>query len=392
MKNIYIILPPALPFPPSKGGAVETLLQIFVSENEKEKKYHLTIFSVEDEKARELSKLYSYADVVYIAYQESKPKAKIDKCLKENLHININALNSYTVNILKKIKEMGRPDLCIVEGGNYRDYQIISRYIGLKKTAIHIHAVSTPKVNANKIYGSFIFVSECAKRYWCKSIPCNGFVLKNVVDEDVFCGNHDVQGIADKRKQLGIGPDDFLVMYCGRLIEEKGVIELVKAISKVKNPQVKLLVVGSSKFAGAEVTEYQRQLFEIAGNNVIFAGFINNQELPLYYLLSDVIATPSICNEAAPLVNIEAMLSGRALITTSQGGIPEYVNPEGAVVIDYDGNKEHLVGMLASAIENLAENPQPVQMMGESNREYSMRFSKKNYFKDYASIIDSISS
>ncbi|MDT2370760.1 glycosyltransferase family 4 protein [Enterococcus faecium] len=390
MKNICIILPPALPFPPSRGGAVETLLNLFVSENEKEKKYHLTIFSIENEEAREISKLYSCVEVIYIKNQNDGFKNKLDKYIKKFFHMNINLLNYYVINILREMKKREKPDLCIVEGGNYRDYQIISKYVGVNKMALHIHAVSTPKFNPNNIYGHFIFVSECAKRYWTQTFPGNGEILKNAIDEDIFCKNYDEVKIASKRKKLGISMDDFVVMYCGRLIDEKGVLELIKSINNVKNPHVKLLIIGSSNFAGANVTKYQKELFDNVSDKIIFTGFVNNNDLPIYYQLSDVVATPSKCMEAAPLVNIEGMISGKALITTSQGGILEYINPKGAIILDYNGNEKCFVKSLALAIESLAEDAQRVQSMGKSNCEYSQIFIKKNYFKNYSSIIEKI--
>ena len=56
MKNICFITQCSLPIPTTKGGAVETLVEYIVDENEREKKYNITVISVEDEKAKEISK------------------------------------------------------------------------------------------------------------------------------------------------------------------------------------------------------------------------------------------------------------------------------------------------------------------------------------------------
>ncbi len=391
MKKICFILPPLLPFPPSKGGAVETLLSLFIDENEKQRKYHITVFSIYDDQAKFLSKKYEYTDVIYIRLENiALVKYKVCNVIQKTIGVRIKQLDDYNSYILKYIKNNIDPDLCIVEGGYYREYINISKYIGPEKMAIHIHAVSTPRFNANKIYKSFIFVSECAKNVWQKKEICNSYVLTNAVDESKFNTTFDSNHQIKLRNSLGLDEKDFVILYCGRLIEIKGVLELLKAVNRINDNSVKLIIVGSSNFAEATVTDYQKELLSQINNRIKFTGFIDNSKLPSYYKIADIVVTPSICQEAASLVNIEAMMSGKAIITTSQGGNPEYVNSSGSIMIDYSGNKNKLIDQLYENILLMINNRILVSKMAENNKIYAKSFTKQNYFENYSKIINFI--
>lgn len=390
MKRINIILPPSLPFPPIKGGAVETLLDLFIDENEKYNKYRIKVFSIYDSEAERESKKNVNTEVCYIKVTKNTYKRyRLCKFIQKVCGVRLNFLDEYNRLILENIRNTYKPDLCIIEGGNYRDYINISRYIGVNRMAIHVHGVSTPRFDPTCIYNHFIFVSTCAKEYWEKKTKCNSFVLTNAVNEEKFNCDKDLNAEIVLKNKLEICKDDFVVLYCGRLVEIKGVLELIKAVNQINNKKIKLVIVGSSNFAGAEITEYQRVLQENLSEKVVFTGFIKNEDIPLYYKICDIVASPSICMEAASLVNVEAMMCGKCILTTSQGGNPEYVNPMGSVMIDYDGNKDKLIRDIKLNILKLIDNPAIIERMEASNRIYSKRFNKKNYYENYSKIIDS---
>lgn len=391
MKKIWFVLPAALPFPPSKGGAVETLLQLFVEENEVKKKYNITVFSIYDKKAEEWSKKLKYTSVIYINSAYSKNwKNRLNNHILKLIGKKLPYLDEYTYAIKRKMSKMSLPSHCIIEGGGYRNFKPLIKLLGRNKLSLHVHAVCSHKFNANKYFGSFIFVSKAAEERWCVGDKYKSSVLMNAVDESIFAKSKNSQQIDILKEQYKIKKDDFVVLYCGRLTEQKGVLELVKAVRSIYNDKIKLLVVGSSNFRGADITEYQKQLEEYIGDFVIFTGFIDNHDLPLYYQLANVVVSPSLRDEAASLVNIEAMISGKALITTEQGGNIEYVNPEGAILIKNPEDKERLVIELSKSIRYLFDNPEVIRKMEESNKIYACKFTKKSYYENYSLIIDNL--
>ena len=391
MKKICFICPPTLPFPPVRGGAVETLLELFVNENEKKHKYDIRVFSIYDERAERLSKEYRSTRVVYVHCKDAgSKKYRLCSAAQKATGLRPGFLDDYNSAILRHMQAGYEPDLCIAEGGNYRDYVNISRRLGVEKMAMHIHAVSTPRHDPTKIYGAFVFVSGCSARYWQKKRKCRAFVLPNAIDEECFSVLRKKEELSELRQKLGLLPEDFAVLYCGRLVEEKGVLELVKAINGLPQPNIKLVVAGSANFEGASVTDYQKELQRHLNERIQFTGYIPHRELSVYYQMADMVATPSICLEAALLVNIEAMMSGKAILTTSQGGIPEYANPDGTKIITYHDDKAELVEKIRQGILSLYHDRTEAERMGESNKAFAARFGKSEYFKNYSEIVDAI--
>ena len=64
--KIAIIGPQGLPVPPVKGGAIETLIDVVLRENEKEKKLDIDVYTIYDKDAMEYSKKYKEVNFIYL--------------------------------------------------------------------------------------------------------------------------------------------------------------------------------------------------------------------------------------------------------------------------------------------------------------------------------------
>ena len=64
--NIFIITQCSLTIPTTKGGAVETLVEYILMENERMDKYHFTVISVEDDQAKQQSKQFKNVEFIYV--------------------------------------------------------------------------------------------------------------------------------------------------------------------------------------------------------------------------------------------------------------------------------------------------------------------------------------
>jgi len=120
-----------------------------------------------------------------------------------------------------------------------------------------------------------------------------------------------------------------VVLFVGCLrkgYEYKGLKYLIEAVSLAKKeiPKIKLIVAG-----GGEKQKEYRNLCKKFGieNDVMFAGFVPLEKLPLYYAGSDVFVLPSINDcEGFGIVLIEAMACGIPVIGTKAGGIPAVIS------------------------------------------------------------------
>lgn len=120
------------------------------------------------------------------------------------------------------------------------------------------------------------------------------------------------------RDLLGIGQQENLVGYIGRLSPEKGLEYLIEAISilNIAGQFSRLLIIGE----GPKETQLRLLVREKdLANNVIFAGFQEKVEEWLPAL--DVFVLPSL-TEGTPMALLEAMANGIPVVATAVGGIP----------------------------------------------------------------------
>ncbi|MBN2309376.1 MAG: glycosyltransferase [Candidatus Hydrogenedentes bacterium] len=133
--------------------------------------------------------------------------------------------------------------------------------------------------------------------------------------------------VARLRERLDIAPDARVVVYCGNLLELKGVGDLLAGFAELARMRedVTLVLVGS----GRGEAEY-RSLVEAAGlgRRVVFAGFVPRPEVPAYYALADLLVLPSR-SEVWGLVVNEALAAGVPVLATDAVGASEDLIQEG---------------------------------------------------------------
>lgn len=139
------------------------------------------------------------------------------------------------------------------------------------------------------------------------------------------------------RSQLGLGDDDLLLVYTGRLAPEKNLPFLLKAFGGVAQAveNVHLLLIGD----GPE----REKLVDIVthtglSSRIHFVGRVPYDELPAYLVMCDAFVTASV-SEVHPLSVIEAMAAGLPVMGIRSVGVGDTV-------------EDNLTGFLAS--EDLA--------------------------------------
>jgi len=151
-------------------------------------------------------------------------------------------------------------------------------------------------------------------------------VVSNGVDSTRFTPEVDCSAM---RARFGIAEDD-CVLLCPRRLEKKnGVIYWIRAIptivERVTGRKLRFVFAGDypdddAYSARAEVLEALAGLD--LGEQIIFTGAIPPSEMPQMMAAADIAVLPSLM-EATSIAGLEAMASGKPLIGTDVGGIPE---------------------------------------------------------------------
>lgn len=388
--RVLLVPPPDLPVPAVQGGAVETLLTHLIRENEREGKLDLLCASVPDEAARRAAEGLQHTKMLYIArphgHRRYWPMVFVERCL------GIAAPYDpwYQKVQLSLALEPPGPDLIVAEGGNLTQCSAISRMFGRRRCLAHLHGQTTCSPMMDTIYGGILALSEFIRDDYLKNStldPKHAYIWYNCVDTRRFCPGPPPLAL---RTRLGFGARDFVVLFCGRLDPDKGIHKLMEALSLLPVPQIKLLIVGSPFFGRTQQSSFLRKLEQQAralGNRVQFTGYIPNEDLPDYYRLADLVCVPTLVEEAAGLVAVEAMACGRPVLATRSGGMPEYLEGSQAVLVE---RGENIADQLAWSIRMLYEHPALCAEMGAAGAKHAKDFSVERYYNEFVRIVHDV--
>lgn len=82
--------------------------------------------------------------------------------------------------------------------------------------------------------------------------------------------------IKEYKNKYGIKDNDFVVIFAGRLVDEKGALETIKAIKECKDEHIKLLIVGAGFYSSDIVDDYTLELQKEAEgikDRIVFTGY-----------------------------------------------------------------------------------------------------------------------
>ena len=390
MKKICIVVGKELPVPAVMGGAIEELVTMLIEENEIEQRAELIVFSKKNEQAVEQAKNYRHTQMVYLEKDGILDKVVnriyrlMSKFTKPGQYIDL----GYYRQVLKKMRKM-EFDAIVCEGGELYEFRNFAKKYGKDKLYLHIHHHMTADKDIDGIFGNIISVSQFVNKEWLKTSQdktIKSHVVYNCVNENKFLKKISEEQRADLRKKLGLKEDDFVVLYCGRIQEVKGVRELFEAFRAIEDSKCKLLVIGNADFAVNTITPFMEQiqkLVEEQKESIVFTGYIENKELYQYYQCADMQVVPSMWEEAAGLVAIEGMLSGLPLVVTRSGGLIEYAPENVAMQID----RKEIVKNLTETICYLQNHPDVREQMRAASFEHAGSFRRKNFYNGYIDAI-----
>jgi glycosyltransferase involved in cell wall biosynthesis len=166
-------------------------------------------------------------------------------------------------------------------------------------------------------------------------------IVMNGVDGDLFKPGDR----AAARAELGLGTGP-LAVYVGNLKPEKGVLDLGRAWAKVLEqvPDATLLFVGDGPLEGELAT-----MTKAHGARVRLIPRQPLERVPLYMAAADILCLPSH-SEGTPNVVLEALASGRRVVATSVGGVPDLITEKTLGELVPSKDPDALAAALARAL------------------------------------------
>jgi len=225
--------------------------------------------------------------------------------------------------------------------------------------------------NSNKV----VCVSLLVKKRLNREFPFfkdKFVVIDNGVDIDKF----------KVAKPKALSKKDFIILFVGRVVKEKGVELLLNALADLNSKmQYKLVVVGG----GPDLENYKK----IAKGFGIFADFVgevSNKDTVKYYQMADIFVLPTLRQEGFPMVLAEAMGAGLPIIASRIGGIPSAIKDGQNGILVSPSSKEDL----SRAITLLYQDKKFKERLSNNSLESSIKYSRKAMTASYLNLIYNI--
>ena len=196
-------------------------------------------------------------------------------------------------------------------------------------------------------YSCLISVSanfiELVRRYGVKTPIVH---IPNAVDFKIF--NPHVSSKKVRERYLDTDKK-YLISFIGRLVPQKGIEVLIKAISSVNNfmENCMYLIVGE----GSHRTDLEKLTKKLNIKNINFEGAVPYFRIPEFIIASDIIVLPSLA-EGVSRVLLETMACGKPVITTKLVGTKELIiHGKTGILVEKD-NVQQLTEALISLLKD----------------------------------------
>lgn len=188
---------------------------------------------------------------------------------------------------------------------------------------------------------------------------CNG------IDVERFCIDAvNVEATDALKKQLSIDKGDFIIGFAGRLVRDKGIVELIRAYQAIRKQyqNVKLMLVGMLEIRDALPEDVVKTINEDKG--IISTGYVGYATIEQYYALMDVYVLPSY-REGFPTSVLEASAMEIPVITTRATGCCDSIlDGETGIFVNHDEKD------LEQALQRLYDDPSLRKNMGKAGRKF----------------------
>ncbi len=272
---------------------------------------------------------------------------------------------------LAHILRQTSPEVIHIHNIKYVPIVVMSRRLAKSKAKIvlTVHDVRPRRISffLRRFYAGIyriIFVSGLSKSLWTKTNPWLPEERCQTVLNSIPPANDQETGKQPEslRRKYDIAADVPLLVFMGRVRKSKGCEVLLHALARLKHLKFHLVYIGRGK--PKNYPKYLQKVAEKEGidDQVSFYGFSTNVRQLLEE--ADIGVAPSIMRESGSLSVLEFMQAGKCVITTHNGGQPEYISDQKTGLLVAPGNVEQL----ADAIRIVLENPLKRQQLSQAAR------------------------
>ncbi len=270
-----------------------------------------------------------------------------------------------------------RPDFDLVVTHMVTDSLYVPRYY---QNALHLHGVPPESIPMDTISlmrpDHFVAVSQSVKQGWASLYP--ELEQKNV---QVCYNGIDLKMFKDNKQNRDID-----LLYIGRMIPNKGIYQIVKALKILKDKDIdfnKLIMIGK----GPELKKVHKMVIKLGlSNKVEFNQDLNHKELTELYNNSKIFLCPSYEREGVLTTMLEAASCGCAIVTANACGMPEFAKHNENSLLAAPKDVPSLSEMIEDLLINETKRLRLVKCAQKDLKEWDIQVTTSklaNIYKDY---------
>lgn len=251
---------------------------------------------------------------------------------------------------------------------------ILRRYRKNIKIVLKIHGAQNKFIfSKTNFFNKYVFKnaslllvlsSEERESFLSIGLPANKVqITANVIDKNLYVANPDF------KKIFGVAEEINVLLFVGRFIYPKGIIDLIKAckLLKKETANFKLFCLGDGPLfeeAKTLVENYSLQ------DNMHFTGHIGENEARDFYANCGILILPTYHQEGFPMAVFQAVGAGKPVITTNIRAAADYlVEYENCLWVEAKNQSQ-----LAEQIAKLLGDKPLQEKMGKNNLILSEKF------------------
>lgn len=243
--------------------------------------------------------------------------------------------------------ESGLPAIVTVHGIIGEDARYKSRLKDRIRESIASRLIEKPVIRRAK---SLIVISPYVSEYYGNAIQGQIYQIPNPVGQDYF--------------DVSPQPQPGRMLYAGRVIPRKGIVDLVHAIANLDRDLDPHLIIAGSLADRAYVDEVKSAIEKSGiGDRVHLVGLLRDAELLREFSKAQVLVLPSY-QETAPMVVLQAMAAGIPVVASSICGIPYQVVDGQSGFMFQPGD----IATLHRHLQRLLSSGSEAQAMGKAGR------------------------
>lgn len=223
-----------------------------------------------------------------------------------------------------------------------------------------------------------IAVSSAALQFVSRHFPAEYRIIPNGVNLEHF------SPVIAPLPQFMDGKQN--ILFLGRFEKRKGAKYLLRAIPSIRerHPNTRFIFVGEGHLRQGFQRFVERQGWE----DVIFTGYVSDEEKPHYFASADIFCAPATGGESTGVVLLEAMASGKPVVASNIEGYATVITPGIDGLLTTPRKSEELAHGIGQLLENDALRQQFTQAGLQKAREYAWPQVARRIMDYYYELID----